>query len=725
VPQKGVRVLGLNTSYNKHLRVRLMAFSSVLAVMLLLASMHLSSYANTTQNAQVDTLSLVKTQQNFSSVKEANCGNRIKNYSVLVPYGNSPWNTPACNISLFNNDSNLALEYGNRMFNYGSAWDASWSSEQRAVNKSKFQTQFGLAGDDKDYSTPIYYSSQATRTIKIKTCDQENCLPSNLDKSNCWDRQDLMCMVPDREIPWNDDWRAAGDWNPDAVRGNDREMVIVDESSGAVYSLWMVDRSGAACAVRSIWYNLAGKDADNRLCVANAGVIRDSTKNIADYRSYDEGVYAGTGMGIQDSAMLVTAQEVGAGEIKHALIMEAFNTMFGPECTKEQLATNDYNIIGRQCGFTVAPGTRFEWRNSPNVERSNRPGGHQTCADIANRVADNSTGQTFREYMTLDKMIPEGMRFRLTLTDAEIETWLNSRAASDPEYGVGKPKRNTAKIFAVALRDYGWHVGDTTCFGNGFTTAGAANPMARVQWEKLGIKDASSQNLLMGLVKENTIVALEPPTVTCVDGSKTKYICSWLDSKNNFSGATVDPVAKAPATTPVTTPVTKAPPVTTPVTTPVTKAPPVTTPVTTPVTKAPPVTTPVTTPVPKGPSQIKDTIAPIMPVKFYKAELIYNIFQFEACSWRTYCKIALSWNNANDNMGVAYYKLVKQVNGKSSTYIYPRVSKIHFDTNFNLGYEYNYSVYAIDAAGNVSAPLTIKVVPQCVLSVCGLIKSTK
>ncbi len=48
-------------------------------------------------------------------------------------------------------------------------------------------------------------------------------------------------------------------------------------------------------------------------------------------------------------------------------------------------------------------------------------------------------------------------RFALDITDAEIESWLDSR-------GYQNAKRRTAAIFARALRDYGWMITDTSGF---------------------------------------------------------------------------------------------------------------------------------------------------------------------------------------------------------------------------------------------------------------------
>jgi hypothetical protein len=142
----------------------------------------------------------------------------------------------------------------------------------------------------------------------------------------------------------------------------------------------------------------------------------------------------------------------------------------------------------------------------------------------------------------ISHMVPEGTRFRLDpaiFTDAFINTWLDSRwcptgtisgstctnpTGGDPEYGPGQPTRNTARIFVVALRDYGWFLTDTDAAGGdgNFEAAGGANPSTAAAWTSLGIDKSSpsqvgqNRQLLFGLITSDTdIQALNPPVANC------------------------------------------------------------------------------------------------------------------------------------------------------------------------------------------------------------------
>lgn len=476
------------------------------------------------------------------------CGATVANYAYSVPFGTSPWNTPTCTLPMFRNNPTLAAEYGRRLFMYGNAWNATTAYAQNefanadttpglkgiAAQRGNFMTQFGLAGDQRDFGTPIYYATAATTGRKlVKLCGDVNCFPSNLAKDSCKGGAhpdpygDLDCMAPNVSIPWDPSWRPSG--STDNYYGDDagdREMVIVDTVNGRVYNLWRVNFPGNECLGRDLWYGLGGRSPEYRLCVGGADVLRDKAGAYGNYASYSQGVQRERGMGIHNAAMIVTPEEVAAGEIRHALTMEAFNTMFGPVCSATQLQTGDPNVLGRTCGYAVAPATHVEWGH----ERDTRRGG--ACNGIADQIADFYTKQTFGQLITLDKTVPEGMRFKLTMTDAQIDAWIASR----PDLVADAKKARTARIFAVALRDYGWIVGDTTCYGAGFTVAGAANPDAKAKWAALGIKDSSSQFLLKGLFTESNIVALNPPTAECV-ADRTKaplpsstYACLWTSA---------------------------------------------------------------------------------------------------------------------------------------------------------------------------------------------------
>ncbi len=118
-----------------------------------------------------------------------------------------------------------------------------------------------------------------------------------------------------------------------------------------------------------------------------------------DYRTKEDGHPSSRGVGIAYLAMLVRPDEIRQGVIDHALSLPIRNT------------DGDY---------FVAPATKLE-----------HPG-------------------------RLRNGIPEGMRFALDVSDADIQEWLDGM----PE-NMRKSTLRSARIIAEALRDYGWFITDT------------------------------------------------------------------------------------------------------------------------------------------------------------------------------------------------------------------------------------------------------------------------
>ena len=148
--------------------------------------------------------------------------------------------------------------------------------------------------------------------------------------------------------------------------------------------------------------------------------------------------------------MLVMPEEVERGRIRHALSVPIRNT---------------------SGEFYVAPATKLEHPGNP-------PG------------------------------IPEGMRFALNVTDTEIGTWLFSLPRELPE-----PQRRLARIVAIALRDYGWFITDTS---GGAHFQFEAPESAAGKWEALNIVDIEinekqyPRDLLDGLITEENITVIVP-----------------------------------------------------------------------------------------------------------------------------------------------------------------------------------------------------------------------
>ncbi|MFN8053022.1 MAG: hypothetical protein U0Q22_16370 [Acidimicrobiales bacterium] len=320
------------------------------------------------------------------------------------------------------------------------------------------------------YSTPVYSAADATTTIRVFTTGWG--YGTNLGSDN--------------RIPWNPSWEPAP--------GNDLEMMIVDPTTGREWSLWGVQKiNWTGCF--TLDNLLSGWQAGVDLCVAQAMIGKNPDGSLSDAtRSTGFSQDAGRGMGaVLGMALLPTLDEIEHGSINHALNMETYGTMFGPACSAGQMGTA---AAGVDCGFAVAPATRLEWWNGPATD----------CGAVAqqNTSADRA------------KTVPEGMRFALNITDAQIESWLDSR-------GYTGAKRNTARIFAVAYRDYGWIISDTTCWDSSTAVEGVANPKARLRWAALGIVNPTSDGatLLDGLItSESQVRAIASPSSALITNSR-------------------------------------------------------------------------------------------------------------------------------------------------------------------------------------------------------------
>jgi hypothetical protein len=164
--------------------------------------------------------------------------------------------------------------------------------------------------------------------------------------------------------------------------------------------------------------------------------------NPASYLTKEDGYAPCRGVGIQQLAMLVQPEEVALGVIRHGLSMPITN----PD------------------GSTyVAPATKVE-----------HPG--------------SGTG------------VPEGMRFAIDVTDAEINAWVATKPAA---------YQKLARTVAVALRDYGWFITDTSG-ADGWQMESAES--ADALWRAQGIVPGpgTAPNLMDGLVTQSRIYAIVP-----------------------------------------------------------------------------------------------------------------------------------------------------------------------------------------------------------------------
>ncbi|MEZ5254946.1 MAG: hypothetical protein R2689_13920 [Microthrixaceae bacterium] len=309
------------------------------------------------------------------------------------------------------------------------------------------------------YGIPVYSTADATTTIKVYTA--------------AWSYGHE--LGGGRSIPWNPKWKAAS--------GKDAKLIILDPASGKEWTLWGV-RNPSSLECLSAANLLDGYRLGTDLCTYTAYIGRNVDGSIADATNSDGfSQLGGRGMGrLLGMTLLPTLDEIERGSINHAINMETYATMFGPGCTAEQISAGQ---AGSKCGYAVAPATKLEWTDTV-----------LKCGSSTMAYTDESRALT----------VPEGMRFVLNKTDAQIDAWLDAQ-------GYVGQRRSTARIFAVALRDYGWIISGTSCSRSSMAVEGIANPTARERWERLGMTDPTKNDtaLLNGLITSaNDVVVLRP-----------------------------------------------------------------------------------------------------------------------------------------------------------------------------------------------------------------------
>lgn len=440
----------------------------------------------------------------------AACGQRVNPYNYQVPFGkNAVWNQPVCNLPVYPQSA----DYASRFFN--------WSHVNKGDPKDDVRNGFisanpgfanpptltdpeGLAGL---FTREVYYASDATTEKKVASISQ----PSNLDGAK-WQSPSTFPKAghasnhPEAKIPWNPAWKSS--------RGGDNEIFILDDrpgKEGRIYTIWGYNTNN--CIFDAAIF-------PDRVCGASIDVGRDHYGNMIDYRTH-EGYVSERGVGLSYYATLTTPDEVAAGEIRHALGVAIPNTSWGAICTKQQLGTS---AEGRTCGTAVAPASKFEWGGEPS---------------------NSVMKEEFKAFYGLDKSIPEGMRFAIRASDKQIEDWVNSR----PELKNNPRRAETARIFARALRDYGMIVVDTNGARPDIQMVGGLNPQHAEKWKNLAMGPEQKDDLLAGLVTSTNLYVVDPPTLTCADGSKSKNYCKWTAAKYE---TTVSQAPNAP-TTPIET----------------------------------------------------------------------------------------------------------------------------------------------------------------------------
>ena len=357
-----------------------------------------------------------------------------------------------------------SADWASRIWNHADAFDRNLSIE------------FGLDEPSNDYSIPVYSTAGATTAARIFR------RPPELWNGH-WD-----IGVGDT-VPWNPTWLPSD--------GNDGFIVIVDPATGREWDIWalstpafnpeFLDQDDCLDDDASVD---AGYDPGVHLCAAAVSIIRRPDGSVADTRTYRGNYPPPSGAGLQNTAGLATPAEVQSGAIRHALklMVSPVLSMTGPACPPDVTSPDDPRV-GTTCGLAIAPASK-----------------HERVYEVGSATA-------------LARMVPHGTRTVLDMTDAQIEAWLTSR-------GYTGRLRETARIFAVALRDYGMIQTDSTGGPALIQVSGGRNPSVAAAWRALGIADDGSR-LLDGLMTADNLRVLAPPVNRC-GGVVTTRAC-WAD----------------------------------------------------------------------------------------------------------------------------------------------------------------------------------------------------
>ena len=365
-------------------------------------------------------------------------------------------------------------DWASRLFRYGSLASTG--------DPGQWETHFGFGSSD--YSVPVY------DVAKVATTPRRIFRKSSLP--GAWN------LTNGSTVQWSDSFKPAD--------GNDGFMVVIDSRTGQEWDFWNVSFPGYSTASNnsggclSLDNLLAGFSVNTDVCAASAYTITNPSGHVADFRTYAGNAPWASGAGLQNTAGLVTPDEVSSGAVRHAWKFMAANTMFGPECPAADLG--DSSKFGVTCGSAVAPAGQFERVND-------------LLGCFAGGCIAGSTPDERRTHS-----VPEGTRFSLNVSDADISAWLDAR-------GYTGRKRETARVMAVSLRDYGWMLTDTSGGPAFFQVSGARNAATGDGWRALGV-DGTGRDLLQGLVTESRVVAYQPPTNLCgTTGVSLFYCWSW------------------------------------------------------------------------------------------------------------------------------------------------------------------------------------------------------
>ncbi|MEZ5322804.1 MAG: hypothetical protein R2698_12165 [Microthrixaceae bacterium] len=341
-----------------------------------------------------------------------------------------------------------------------------------------------------DYSLPLYCSNTDTTTIRA----YHRPAPPGEFAGNF--NVDLGTRVP-----WSSSWRPSD--------GKDALAVVFDASTGHEVDYWRLstpktdnyDNRQLDCQL-DLNNVAAGFDPNYHMCAATLAPVTGPDGQLVDVRTYLGNFPPGNGAGLPRTAGLTTPKEVKSGRIAHALKFAVGKqaSMTGPPCPSDVTSPYDPRI-GTTCGVSVAPASKLESRS---ITSDPAP-----CTVVMGASS------------CLAGMIPDGTRWVVDISDAEIDQWLDGR-------GFTGRLRETARVFAVALRDFGSIQTETSSGPATWQAAGGADRDTAAGWRELGLTQTVADTLLDGLVTRDRIRVLEPPVNHCPTGD-TQLAC-WASS---------------------------------------------------------------------------------------------------------------------------------------------------------------------------------------------------
>lgn len=268
-------------------------------------------------------------------------------------------------------------------------------------------------------------------------------------------------------------------------RGKDGEMATIDPATGHEVDYWQLSapwdqtsdrpQSAAYGNINNLTVNPTfNPNAD--LVAATVAPCTDKAGHLIDVRTWNGNGYSA--ILAPYSIGVTTAAEVQSGVIEHVIFITIGNPLKKP-VAPSTITNPDDPSIGVTYGLAGLPAGQHE-------------------------LTTNSYT------LPLTQAVPDGLRIYLR-PDYDIEGWLDSRSYTDT-------LRDTARCFAVAIRDYGLIAKE-----NGPGRAAIKCDGSTVSaWRDLGISD-DGHTLLYGLITSaDDLIVCAWPSTTLADGSTTR-----------------------------------------------------------------------------------------------------------------------------------------------------------------------------------------------------------